>query len=93
MVWVDFSRALAREARKLGLIETDEVESLDAAEVEKLQKMGSYFWGASCAATASRARRDLGWEPMQKGIFDRLGEELTTEKELMDRRMGGPLMF
>lgn len=86
-VWSDVSRALAKEAKKEGLIDTEEVESLTAEDTAKLHPFGPVLWGGNCRVTASRARRDLGWMPVKDSVFTPsvLAENLKAEKVEIDK--------
>jgi nucleoside-diphosphate-sugar epimerase len=82
-VWGDVARAIAKEAKKLKLIETDEVESVSTEEADKLTGSGSYLWGMNSRARAIRANKLLGWTPKQKKLFDVIPEIVKDEaKEL-----------
>lgn len=86
-LWSDVSRALAKEGKKQGFLDSDEVDALDTAEVAKIQAYGPVVWGANSRATASRARRDLGWKPTKEGILSSsiMAENIKIEKKRLDK--------
>lgn len=77
--WCDLSVALAQKAQKMGLLKTDEVDSLSPEEVEKMHRYGSVLWGCNSRSRASRLRRELGWTPRGPGIEDTFEEALKLE--------------
>jgi len=66
--WGDIAQRIAKEAKKLGLFETDEVEGIGKEEADKLMPGGSGQWGLNSKCKAIRARKLFGWEPKGENI-------------------------
>lgn len=67
-VWGDVAKSIAKEGKKLGLLKTDEVESITKDEAEKLFTGGSAQWGLNSKCKAIRAKKLFGWEPKGETI-------------------------
>lgn len=78
-VWGEIAKAVASAAHKQGFIPTDEVKSLPAEECDQLTPYGSLMWGVNSRARAVRARKLLGWTPMEKSIEDETPETVAVE--------------
>ncbi|KAG8525704.1 uncharacterized protein KY384_000464 [Bacidia gigantensis] len=83
-VWGDVSKAVAREAKKQGLISDDQVLSVSADEGDRLTKYGSLLWGANSRCRAVRARELLGWVPIEKSLYEEIPNAVSSEA----RRLG-----
>lgn len=87
-VWGEVSQWVADEAKKQGLIESNEVKSLTAEEVAKVSPFGPFLWGANSRASAKRARAILGWKPTAPSFKDEVGSTLEVEAKRLDKTPG-----
>ncbi|KAK4949341.1 hypothetical protein LTR10_011959 [Elasticomyces elasticus] len=83
-VWGDISKKVAKEAKKQGLIETDEVKSLTPEEADKCTPSGKALWGANSRARAKRAREVLRWKPEGHSIEDDIADALKQQAKLIE---------
>lgn len=78
-VWGDISRSIAKIAAEKGFIQSAEIDSLPAAEVNKLMTAGAFLTGTNSRAKAVRARELLGWKPKEKKLEDFLTQIVESE--------------
>lgn len=71
-VWGDIFQDIAKIAKKMGLIDSDETPSLSANEITKLHPWGVYIWASNSRGQAIRARRLLGWQPHGESLKEDL---------------------
>ena len=69
-VWGQISKAVASAAYKQGLLVSDEVVSLSTEETAKIMPRAPALWGANSRCRAIRARKILGWNPVERSIED-----------------------
>ncbi|KAI9825086.1 MAG: hypothetical protein M1832_001406 [Thelocarpon impressellum] len=79
LVWGHISERVAVEARKQGFIKTDDVDSVDAGEDDKLSPIHFALWGANSRSRAERVRKLLGWVPKEKRPEDEIPEQIQIE--------------
>lgn len=82
--WGDVAAAVAKEAFRLGLFESAEVDELGTQEVEAMHPLGKYLWGTNSRHTAVRAGKVLGWG---LGGFPSLEEDIPRMVEAEAKRM------
>ena len=82
--WGEVSQWVANEAKKQGLIETDEVKSISAEEAGRLTPFGYGLWGCNSRSRAKRAREALGWKPTHPPLQD----EVKAAVEVEARNLG-----
>ena len=90
-VWGEVSQELAKRGKKLGLLETDNVDHLPSDKVGELVSAGPMLWGANSRGVASRLRKELGWAPRSPAMVDTIDEALQVEQDLIKR--GVPISF
>ncbi|KAL4966119.1 uncharacterized protein BDV14DRAFT_171644 [Aspergillus stella-maris] len=66
--WGDIARRITQEAHKLGLIPSEEVSIIDMSDRDILRPAGRPVINYSVAAKAVRARRLLGWDPVEGAL-------------------------
>ena len=81
-VWGEVSKAVAVEAKKQGLIKTEEVDSLTKEEADGYSPWGSALWGANSRARAKRASAALRWKPTAAKLEDTISETLQEQAKL-----------
>ena len=60
----ELAKKIVAEAHSLGLIESAEaIDTITAAEADKLMPHGSVLWATNAVCEAARAREQLGWRP------------------------------
>ncbi|KAF4912791.1 hypotheticall protein [Colletotrichum viniferum] len=72
--WGDVEKAVAQAAFDKGLIKTSELDVLDWDGVVKEDPKGPYRWGSNSRGLATRARKCLGWNPVQPKLMDVIGD-------------------
>ena len=82
-IWGKVSREITAKAHKMGLLKTDEVDSLDGDAVEELRPAGKFLWGANSRGTASRFRKELGWTPHGEAMSNTIEDLLKRENDLI----------
>ncbi|KAI8158480.1 hypothetical protein K4K49_002651 [Colletotrichum sp. SAR 10_70] len=72
--WGDVEKAVAQAAFEKGLIKTSELDVLDWDGTVKEDPKGPYRWGSNSRGLATRARKCLGWNPVQPKLMDLVGD-------------------
>ncbi|KAL3294501.1 fumarylacetoacetate hydrolase [Colletotrichum asianum] len=72
--WGDVERAVAQAAFEKGLIKTSELDVLDWDGTDKVDPASPYKWGSNSRGLATRARKCLGWKPVQPKLMDLIGD-------------------
>lgn len=80
-MWGDVAQLVANDAAKQGLIDNNEVQSVSNEEIEKLFPFGSILWGGNSRSRAIRARKLLGWEPIERSLEDEIQHTVKIEAE------------
>lgn len=86
-VWGHMSKLIAEDAKKKGLIPSDEITSISADEAGRLRQYGFLLWGANSRCMAIRARKLLGWSPT-KVIEDVVSEVVDMEARSLGLTQG-----
>ena len=71
-VWEDIYKGVAVSSHKAGYIPSDEVVSISADEADQLSPHAKYLWGTNSRCRAVRARKILGWRPVEGSIEDEI---------------------
>lgn len=87
-VWSQISRTLAKTAHKLKLLPSEQVRSISGDQANEVREAGAVLWGANSRGRASRARKELGWEPKEESIEDSMTELLEKESKALDTSSG-----
>lgn len=87
-VWGETAKVIAKEAKKQGFIDTDEVKSVSAEEAGKLTTWGQALWGANSRSRAKRARTVLGWKPSGPPIEEGIGSAVEYEAKQLGIKPG-----
>lgn len=73
---------IAAEAHAQGLIKSSNVSLvLSADEANKAMAAGAIFWATNAVTAATRARKQLGWNPSQPSLSETLREVVKIEAE------------
>ncbi|KAI6764363.1 hypothetical protein HG530_008152 [Fusarium avenaceum] len=83
--WSEISTLIAKEARKQGLIDSDETKVLDVDEAQKKLGFQALSWGLNSRGEAKRARKYLGWKPESPSLEEWLPESVQTEAKLLKK--------
>lgn len=70
--WGSMSKAIAKAAHNKGLIQSEEVDSLDPKEVDELLKYGQVMWGTNSRGQSTRGKKLLGWAPSRRSLADEI---------------------
>jgi len=87
-VWGNISQLVAKEAKKQGLIKTDEVKPVSAKEAKQLTPFGHALWGANSRSRAKRAREALKWQPTGAKIEDEIKQAVEAEARTLGLKPG-----
>jgi len=82
-VWGDLARTVAGKAVEMGYISDAKEGSLDKEEAIKQAGFEAVSWGLNSRGKAGRARKYLGWNPVQPSIEDEVPRILEQEYERM----------
>ncbi|KAK6356351.1 hypothetical protein TWF718_000712 [Orbilia javanica] len=82
--WCDVAREVTRISYEKGYLKSTEVEGLGVEKVQELNAIGPYVWGTNSVSKASRARRELGWEPKRKSMWELIPEDI----DIMEKKLG-----
>ncbi|CAG1963993.1 unnamed protein product [Fusarium graminearum] len=77
--WSAISTLLAKEAKKQGLIDSDETKVLDVDEAQEKLGFQALSWGLNSRGDAKRARKYLGWKPESPSLEEWLPEAIQVE--------------
>jgi nucleoside-diphosphate-sugar epimerase len=83
--WSEISTLIAKEARKQGLIDSDETKVLDVDEAQKKLGFQALSWGLNSHGEAKRARKYLGWKPESPSLEEWLPEAVQIEAKLLKK--------
>jgi nucleoside-diphosphate-sugar epimerase len=78
-VWGDMASKIAKEAKKQGLIKTDDVEQVSIEQANEITPNGGFKWGYNSRCKAIRARKLFGWNPTGDSIEKLLPALVTDE--------------
>jgi nucleoside-diphosphate-sugar epimerase len=86
-VWGEVSREIARVAHKSQFIDSDEVEALD---VKGLTALGdqAMTWGLNSKGFAKRARKFLGWKPVERSLKEEIPDIVESEAKELGLKKG-----
>ena len=79
--WNELVKGLAGEAYKKGLIESQELDTLEGKEREELGVVGVAVWNVWSRVKALRARKVLGWTPKERGLMEEVPDIVKSEAE------------
>lgn len=82
-VWGEMSDFVAREAFKQGLIPSANVLSITSDEANRLTGFGAALWGANSRGRAVRARKVLGWTPVEADMIHEIPGIVASEARLL----------
>ena len=82
-VWSDAATWISEEAYKLGLIESQDVESITPEQANQLTYWGSGLWGGNSRSRAKRARAVFNWSPTGPSLRDEIQSSVLAEAELL----------
>ncbi|KAL4800816.1 hypothetical protein BDV19DRAFT_352201 [Aspergillus venezuelensis] len=85
--WGDIARRITQEAHKLGLIPSEEVSIIDIAERNVLRPAGRPVINYSVAVKAVRARKLLGWNPVEGALEEEINGIVRAEGSALGLRM------
>lgn len=71
-VWGEMATKIAREAKKQGLIKSDEVQKVSKDQADEMTSHGSAKWGMNSRCKALRGTKLLGWKPVAPSPEDEL---------------------
>lgn len=82
-LWGDVAREIAKRAKALGYLSTDQVDDLSVDKVLELHPFGHILWGSNSKGKAERARNRLGWVPKEPALEDTLDAAIEKEAKAM----------
>ena len=81
--WGNIAKLVAAAAHEQGFIPSDEVVAMSPEQISKFAPFGPVIWGANSRGRALRARRLLGWSPVEKKIEEEVPEAVRREAVLL----------
>ena len=82
-VWGEVAKMVAMEAHKQGFIPTDQVSIVTSGEANQLTGRGAILWAANSRCKAIRARKLLGWVPIEKEMHREISHAVISEAKLL----------
>ncbi|WXC60485.1 hypothetical protein SNK03_006361 [Fusarium graminearum] len=79
MSFSDISRRVATAAHDFNLIPSNEVDQVDADEMDQLIPRGSVLLGTNARARANRAKATLDWEPEMESLEEHIPQAVINE--------------
>lgn len=89
--WGEVARSIAKEGKRLGLLDTDEVKCLTTEEAKSYNQVFPYLCGTTSRGQSKRAGILLGWKPVGNSLADELPRIVREEARslgLMEKRSG-----
>ncbi|KAF5561826.1 nucleoside diphosphate sugar epimerase [Fusarium phyllophilum] len=83
--WSQISALIAKEAKKQGVIDTDETKVLDVDEAQKKLGFQALSWGLNSRGEAKRARKFLGWKPVSESLEEWIPESVQIEAKRLNK--------
>ncbi|RPA95566.1 NAD(P)-binding protein [Choiromyces venosus 120613-1] len=83
IIWGELSKSLAAKLKAQGLLETENVASISTADAASLHPYGPLLWGSTSRSRASRARKSLGWKPVESSVEENLDADIQREAEAL----------
>ncbi|KAG7411487.1 hypothetical protein Forpe1208_v009668 [Fusarium oxysporum f. sp. rapae] len=83
--WSQISALIAKEAKKQGLIDTNETKVLDVDEAQKKLGFQALSWGLNSRGEAKRARKYLGWKPVGESLEEWIPESVQIEAKRLNK--------
>lgn len=83
--WSQISALIAKEAKKQGVIESDETKVLDVDEAQKKLGFQALSWGLNSRGEAKRARKYLGWKPEGESLEEWIPESVQIEAKRLNK--------
>ncbi|KAF4448340.1 hypothetical protein F53441_8239 [Fusarium austroafricanum] len=83
----EISRRIAVAAHDFNLIPSEEVDSVDAKEIDDLIPHGSVLLGTNARSGAHRAEAVLGWEPEMESLEDNIPTVVIEEAQALGMKV------
>ncbi|KAF5686297.1 nucleoside diphosphate sugar epimerase [Fusarium circinatum] len=83
--WSQISALIAKEAKKQGVIDSDETKVLDVDEAQKKLGFQALSWGLNSRGEAKRARKYLGWKPVGESLEEWIPESVKIEAKRLNK--------
>ncbi|KAF5964682.1 nucleoside diphosphate sugar epimerase [Fusarium coicis] len=83
--WSQISALIAKEAKKQGVIDSDETKVLDVDEAQKKLGFQALSWGLNSRGEAKRARKYLGWKPVGESLEEWIPESVQIEAKRLNK--------
>ncbi|TXC04536.1 hypothetical protein FocTR4_00000173, partial [Fusarium oxysporum f. sp. cubense] len=83
--WSQISALIAKEAKKQGVIDSDETKVLDVDEAQKKLGFQALSWGLNSRGEAKRARKFLGWKPVGESLEQWIPESVQIEAKRLNK--------
>ncbi|ENH66072.1 hypothetical protein FOC1_g10000329 [Fusarium oxysporum f. sp. cubense race 1] len=83
--WSQISALIAKEAKKQGVIDSDETKVLDVDEAQKKLGFQALSWGLNSRGEAKRARKFLGWKPVGESLEEWIPESVQIEAKRLHK--------
>ncbi|KAH7208256.1 hypothetical protein BKA60DRAFT_599336 [Fusarium oxysporum] len=83
--WSQISALIAKEAKKQGVIDSDETKVLDVDEAQKKLGFQALSWGLNSRGEAKRATKFLGWKPVGESLEQWIPESVQIEAKRLNK--------
>ncbi|KAL4954379.1 hypothetical protein BDW69DRAFT_163297 [Aspergillus filifer] len=85
--WGEIARRITQEAYKLGLVSSEEVRIIDMSDRDILKPAGRPVINYSVAAKTVRARKLLGWDPVEGALEEEINGIVRAEGRALGLQM------
>ncbi|KAM0227773.1 hypothetical protein ACHAPO_011247 [Fusarium lateritium] len=92
MSFSDISQRVATAAHDFNLIPSNEVDQVNADEIEQIIPRGSVLLGTNARAGADRAKAMLGWEPEMESLEEHIPQAVINEARALGMKGKDPVM-
>lgn len=88
VIFAELAGMVAREARRRGFVEGEEVRSIEPEEARGLTHRGDVLWGCNSRSRAKRAREALQWEAQGQSLEEVVKEQVEMEAKALGLMVG-----
>lgn len=86
LIWGEVAKQIADYALEKGYIASNEVKSITIDEANAIAFPAGWLWGLSSNGNPVRARKVLGWEPVEVSFEETIQEAVDVEAEQLGKK-------
>lgn len=81
--WGELGAVIGAKAKAKGYLKTDAIISLSIEETLKIHPFAPILWASNSRSVASRARKELGWNPVAPALNETLDALIDAEAKVL----------